>query len=193
VIAEDLDGDEDIDLLFWDGAPSLWLFENDGSGNFTAVETPPPPTLRDGHQLRGAAVGDLDEDSLPEILWAGDGTALVSANIGELAFEDWVFVVEERSETVSGFVGAAFADLDGDGDLDVVLPALDPITPGVPPATEPEDWVGSPDLVLENRGGVLVPGQRLQAEDVPSLSMVIVPVCLVPLISPQQIPSPLPI
>ena len=72
--AADLDGDSDLDLVAvsgfadWDDprSVSLMAFINDGTQRFTAVALAHRPT-----QLVTAAVGDLDDDGVPEIVTGG--------------------------------------------------------------------------------------------------------------------------
>lgn len=79
----DLDGDDDLDLLVVlttrvvspesqtvADSPSLRLFENDGSGSFTAwaADALPGADGEDFLQARGVAVGDVTGDGAPEIV-----------------------------------------------------------------------------------------------------------------------------
>ena len=68
VIAEDLDSDGDIDLLFWDAQEGLHLYANDGTGDFEQVSLPGAPDIGTDRLMRVVAAGDLDGDGSPE--WA---------------------------------------------------------------------------------------------------------------------------
>ncbi|MEC8422374.1 MAG: VCBS repeat-containing protein, partial [Myxococcota bacterium] len=161
VIAEDIDQDNDIDLVFWDGEEQLHLLLNDGGGNFEPSELPPAPSRENGQYLRAAAAGDIDGDGLPELLWVGDGIALASVNLGAGAFADWQTVIAQMGTQLDGYAAAAFGDIDGDDDLDVILAGLDARTAGASLPFNTTDWVASPDRILQNEGGTLVAGPTL--------------------------------
>jgi hypothetical protein len=115
--AGDLDNDGDVDLVaitsLAQQQASVWL--NDGSGNFTLSDAGIGVDAS-----RGLSLGDVDGDgdldvfvaswgaagarNPPDRVWLNDGTAHFSAGDAPL----------------TGSVQIAFADLDGDGDLDAV-------------------------------------------------------------------------
>jgi len=129
----DFDGDGLLDVFLVNGgrisegaqgatvsrdAPSLYnrLFRNAGNGRFedvtanSGLETAPR-----GLFGMGVAVGDVDNDGLPDLAVTGVGAAEVYRNQG-----DGTFVPE--SLPASGWIaGAGFADLDGDGRLELFL------------------------------------------------------------------------
>ena len=119
VIPGDLDGDNDLDLLVKSaGNPStpsegiLWL-RNDGEGNFTKLAIAPMPSRYE------VALGDLDNDGdLDVAAWSSDREEIFwYANDGNGSFA--------AHQTITS-VGRFFipdlniADLDGDGDQDIV-------------------------------------------------------------------------
>jgi hypothetical protein len=177
VIAEDLDQDGDIDLLFWDGEERLHLYTNDGAGDFTAAELPEPPARTGGQVLRAAAAGDVDGDGLPDLVWAGDGVAIWARNAGAAAYGPWQVLISEPGPVLSGYASVAFGDIEGDGDLDVVLAGLDQRTAGEPLPMQgegdgPQDWAATADRLLFNVDGTLVAGPELVQPEGPTLSLV---------------------
>ncbi len=74
--------------------------------------------LAEGH---GMAIGDVDGDERPDIFFAGFGApSALYRNLGGWRFED---VTEEAGVALDDVLarGAALADTDGDGDLDLVV------------------------------------------------------------------------
>ncbi len=154
VVARDLDGDGDVDLSFGraDGFPHL--YENDGSGHFTEVDAAPSLSGSDGRFASAHAVVDLDGDGLPEIVFVHTpGPLLLFRNLGAMRFSDAEVLWQPGPYPRACRVSLVFGDVDADGDLDVVLPGLDPVPT--------EDWVqpeilpgeGTPSLLLLNPGG----------------------------------------
>lgn len=177
VIAEDIDQDGDVDLLFWDGTERLHLYTNDGAGDFSAAALPTAPDRTGGQYLRAAAAGDVDGDSLPDLVWVGDGIALWARNAGGASFGAWQVLINEPGPTLSGYAGAAFGDIEGDGDVDVVLAGLDQRTAGerLPIQTDgdgAQSWAATADRILLNVGGTLVAGPELVQPEGPTLSLV---------------------
>jgi hypothetical protein len=171
VIADDLDGDGDIDLLFWDGQEVLHLYENDGGGDFTRRELPGAPDIGEHRLFRAVGAGDLDGDGLRDLVWTGDGATAVATNEGGLAFSSFDLVHFEEGDVVGGYASLAFGDIDGDGDLDVSLAGLDAVVPGERPSESPADWQPTGDLLLRNVDGQLDVDHELVCPDGPSLSL----------------------
>ncbi len=125
----DLDGDGDLDLLVGSRiAPDdpstarLVPFENVGTGTAPAFRERPPLPLQGEYHLT-PAVADLDGDGRPDLVlgtwrdvvqwWRNTGTA--AAPRYELA--DSALVTITRGSNTA----PALADLDGDGDLDLIV------------------------------------------------------------------------
>ncbi|MGA1015560.1 MAG: FG-GAP repeat domain-containing protein [Limisphaerales bacterium] len=121
----DYNGDGKIDLLFLNGLdpaasnPSAGLcalYRNDGNMQFSDVSDTAGLTGR-AHHL-GVCVGDYDNDRLPDIYLSNFGRDTLYRNLGNGRFAD---VTEQAGlgSTEAFGAGAAFLDMDGDGDLDI--------------------------------------------------------------------------
>ena len=126
----DIDNDGDLDILAllsqeWE---TVYAFVNDGNGNFSTE------ILHDvadaDFSSSGIEVVDLDQDGDSDVLWT-NGDAFVAVdyrplpthglqwleNLGGLQFE------YHRIGQMDGAYGPCAADMDGDGDLDIVTVA----------------------------------------------------------------------
>ena len=119
----DIDGDEDMDLLIT-GSFLSKLYTNDGNGNYTEVlETP-----FDGVRYSSTAFADVDGDSDLDVLITGNasksGHNSSPIPISKLYINDGNgFFTVLDNEPFDGvfFSSIAFADMDGDSDLDVMI------------------------------------------------------------------------
>ncbi|MEE2830092.1 MAG: VCBS repeat-containing protein, partial [Myxococcota bacterium] len=172
VVAEDLDGDGDVDLLFHDPGGFPLLFANDGLGSFTRVQDPGPASVQEafGRPVMGEAVVDIDGDRLPEVVVVGASLALIAPNLGGLTFGDWE-VLHNRPEYPRVCINSsAWGDIDADSDLDVVLLGLCTVPyEGAPLASAGE---GNFDLLLlqDDTGNFELAGE-LSPEGTPGLSI----------------------
>jgi enediyne biosynthesis protein E4 len=117
----DYDGDGYEDLFVADGVRSI-LYRNDGHGRFTDVteQAGLAKSAAEGIAATGVAAGDIDGDGYPDLFVTNAfGPARLFHNRGDGTFEE--------TTATSGIVipgdarSAAFADVDGDGDLDLFV------------------------------------------------------------------------
>lgn len=119
VIAADVDGDNDQDVFIagFNGDRIAKLFANDGIGNFTEIMNPDIETL----SSNTAAFADVDGDNDQDLFIAGfngsDRIAKLYTNDGSGIF------TESTTSTFEGVRNgtAAFADIDGDNDQDLMV------------------------------------------------------------------------
>src|SRR5262249_52384276 len=127
----DFDNDGDQDLLFinsmsWPWRPSgsarpprMALYRNDGHGHFEEV------TEGSGLDVSlygmGVAVGDYDNDGLPDVLVTAVGGNRLFHNLGNGKFADVTDVAGVGGSTNDWSTSAAWIDFDNDGDLDLFV------------------------------------------------------------------------
>ncbi len=116
----DYDRDGKLDLLLV-GRERPALFRNSGDGRFTDQTTAALPGLTDTPILHGAAAADYDQDGWTDLLLTGYGRRALYRN------ERGVFrnVTPASGLSARGpydwSTSAAWADVDGDGDLDLYI------------------------------------------------------------------------
>ncbi len=119
-IAQDFDGDGDIDLMFgrFDGPPDLYL--NDGGGSFDRVLDTGIvlPTMIPFETTSMSAV-DLDDDRIPEILLGSGVEFVLYRSTGTGTFGEFEDVYFQASAPRMDFLTHNWGDPDGDGDLDL--------------------------------------------------------------------------
>jgi len=128
----DFDNDGDADLLFinsthwpWKApaagqkAPTMALYRNDGTGRFEDVTA--GSGLDISHYGMGVAVGDYDNDGLPDALITGVGGNRLFHNRGSGKFEDVTAAAGVGGSTNDWSTSAAWIDYDNDGDLDLFI------------------------------------------------------------------------
>ena len=156
--------DSTIERFLSGGDPMITLYRQDGNGgklHFTDI------TAAAGLATRGwgmgIAVGDYDNDGLPDLYVTGYGRNVLYRNRGGCKFED---VTERAGVRVGGFsTGAAWADYNRDGHLDLFvaryvhtdlhhLPAPDPRVEGYRSVIlqMPDQMEGETDFLFRNRG-----------------------------------------
>ncbi|MGH9496380.1 MAG: CRTAC1 family protein [Candidatus Sulfotelmatobacter sp.] len=146
------------------GDPMLTLYHQDGNSqaiHFTDI------TKSSGLTTRGwgmaIAVGDYDNDGLPDLYVTGYGHNVLYHNLGNCKFED---VTSKAGVQAGGFsTGAAWADYDRDGNLDLFVaryvktdvnhlpdPARDFRGYRGVPFELPDSMEGETDILFGNRG-----------------------------------------
>ena len=129
----DFDADGDQDLLFTNGTWWEWdlekkpelkpttavLYRNDGKGGF--VDVTADSGLDIAFYGMGVAIGDVDNDGLPDVYQTAVGENRLFRNLGNGKFTD----VTQQSGVAGGekewSTSAAFTDIDNDGDLDLFV------------------------------------------------------------------------
>ena len=112
--------DSTIEQFLQGGGPMLTLYHQDANSStlhFTDI------TSASGLTTKGwgmaIAVGDFDNDGLPDLYVTGYGHNVLYRNLGSCKFED---VTKKAGLEVGGFsTGAAWADYDRDGHLDLFV------------------------------------------------------------------------
>jgi len=109
--------DSTVDRYLHGGDLMITLYRQDADLHFSDI------TVQSGLTTRGwgmgVAIGDFDNDGLPDIYVTGYGHNVLYRNLGGCKFED----VTERAHLAGGgfSVGAAWADYDRDGNLDLFV------------------------------------------------------------------------
>ncbi|QEH33399.1 ASPIC and UnbV [Aquisphaera giovannonii] len=124
----DYDNDGDPDLLFvnscpWPGhesasPPTQALYRNDGKGHFADVTK--EAGLDKTFYGQGVAVGDYDNDGDLDVYVTAVGGGHLFRNDGKGHFED-VTAAANAKGSDGWLTGAAFVDIENDGDLDLFI------------------------------------------------------------------------
>jgi enediyne biosynthesis protein E4 len=123
----DNDGDQDLFLVNssdWPGhmtkpAPIQALYRNDGKGHF--VDVTKEAGLDKTFYGQGVAVGDYDNDGNLDLYVTAIGRGYLFRNNGKGRFTDVSEDANARGPAGCWLTGAAFLDIDNDGDLDLFI------------------------------------------------------------------------
>jgi hypothetical protein len=158
VRAVDVDGDGDLDVYVANDSDPNYLYRNDGAGRFAEIGVTSMSAF-DGNGAAqasmGIATGDTDGDVLVDILVSNfaDDFSTLYKGLGGGFFAD---VSRETGVGPATYAplswGAAMADFDNDGDLDIAS-ASGHIYPQVDRHPELGVTYAQKNQLLENRGG----------------------------------------
>ncbi|HEY4154980.1 MAG TPA: VCBS repeat-containing protein, partial [Puia sp.] len=144
VKAADVDGDGDMDLFIggrvipgkYPLSPGSRILLNDGKGNFTDATSSTAPVLRNLGMVTDAVWTDLNGDKKPDLVVVGEYMPVkvfINKN-GKLSDESASYIPFESS----GWWNTVYAaDMDGDGDQDLVIGNMGLNTPFHASAKEP--------------------------------------------------------
>jgi hypothetical protein len=153
----DYDNDGNLDILLV--GPKLALYKGDGNGHFTDVTHEAGLDKLSGNFL-GCAVGDYDNDGFDDVYISGYQTGLLLHNEQGKRFKD--VTKEAGIQPQPWGTSASFADLDGDGDLDLFIcnyVAFGPDSPqlcqrdGILTACHPGHYPSLKGVLYHNLGG----------------------------------------
>ncbi|UKJ77883.1 beta strand repeat-containing protein [Azospirillum brasilense] len=168
----DIDGDGDLDVLIGNGAGNLVLYWNAGTSavpSFTLGGTNP---LGLGSMTGGAMPTFVDVDGdgdLDLLVGNANGDTVVYRNVGYSYYPSFTLVGTNPFglENAGSKATPAFADIDGDGDLDALIGNADGnliLSRQVPPPDAPEG------LALDPASDLGVAGDRLTGDATPTIT-----------------------
>lgn len=127
VISNDYDGDGDLDLFVGSRStpqkygfmPRSYIYQNDGKGHFTDVTPSISPQLANIGLVTDAQWADIDGDKKSELIVVGEW---LQPCIFKYEAGKFNLIKDDNLQDKKGFwYSVSVADLDGDGDQDMVL------------------------------------------------------------------------
>jgi len=150
ILDYDGDGKPDVFLVNADGDGNPALYRNVGRGKFVDVrKTAKFEFYGEG---TGCAVGDYDNDGLPDLAVSSNGRVLLYHNQGNGEFKDVTGAAGLNTDGLS--LGVTFIDYDHDGDLDLYVTRFNSFPAGHPagPFTFPSDAAPPGNVLWRNKG-----------------------------------------
>ncbi len=146
----DGDGKPDIFLLDADGKGNSALYRNLGHGRFINV-TKQAKLAMHGTGI-SCAVGDYDNDGLPDLAVSFNGRVALYHNEGKGVFKDATEATGIQTEGIA--LGLTFIDYDHDGDLDLYVTRFNDFPLGDPtqPFAFPIDNMAPGNVLWRNNG-----------------------------------------
>jgi len=170
VRAADFDGDGRIDLYVANDSDPNYLYRNEGKGVFKEIGTWAGAALDENGAAQasmGIAVGDVDGDGVLDLFTTNfsEDFSTLYHGVGNGLFEDVSKASGVGPATYRPLSwGTAFADLDNDGDLDLVV-ANGHIYPQIDRHPELIGTLAQKNLLLENRSRPGAPAFRDATEE----------------------------
>jgi len=154
VTMADLDQDGRLDLIVCDrnGQSAVYQNTTDDEGLLRFEDRTDTWGIQNPYPAYGAVAGDLNRDGFPEILFTNLGPNQLYSRQADGRFR---LAWEEPTETGHYSTGAAFADLDRDGDLDVLIANKDTTCRLIPNRVKGGHWLAVElDGIRSNREAI---------------------------------------
>ncbi len=127
LVAADIDGDGDTDVVVGNDAAENFVFQNDGTGQFEQVGLFSGMAfdgLGTAHGTMGVDCGDYNNDGLLDFYMTSyqQQPATLYENLGDGLFEDMTNLAAAGDDTIANVTwGGGFVDFDNDADRDLFV------------------------------------------------------------------------